>query len=110
MFITLEQLGLGKLAEDEKKSFISYVKVNLSEDENIEPFNSAQMVRKGVGWETAAHAVDAATIIGFIYKAGKASPKTLRSFFEFAKKWTKENDIKYEEKKIAEFVEFMEKK
>lgn len=109
MFIPFGELGLGNLTEEQKKDFISFVSNELNYNEKVEPFLEAQMVRKGVDWNTINNAESAATIIGIMYKAGKSTPKTLRSFFEFAKKWTKKNNIEYDEKRIADFVEFMEK-
>ncbi len=109
MFIPFGELGLGKLSESQKKNFISFVGSQLDDDEKVEPFKESQMIRKSVDWNIINNIASTATIIGFIYKAGKSAPKTLRNFFEFSKNWAKKNNIEYDEKQIADWVEFMEK-
>jgi len=110
MFIPFGELGLGKLSENDKKSFVSFLKGNIGSDENIESVSSAQVVRKGLDWNMVNDTASTATIIGIMYKAGKATPKGLRSFFELAKMWANKNKVEYDEKEIEAWVEFMETK
>ena len=108
MFMPFGELGLGELSEEQKESFLNDLGSELGHGERIEAVNSSNVVRKGVGWDTLSHAADAVEVIGFMYVVGKSSPKTLRNFFDFANQWTKKRKIKYDAKKIQEWVDFME--
>lgn len=108
MFIPFGELGLGKLNQEQKRAFIAFLESSLAADEKIEPINEAQMVRKGMGWDTASKAADAVQLIGFIYFVGKGAEKKLRDFFKIAKKWVSKNNVDYDTdtiKKIADALD-----
>lgn len=109
MFIPFGEIGLGKLSEKDKQSFLDYLSGQLEDKGAIKPVMNSEMVRKGVGWDTVSKAADIAQIVGFTYIVGKGTPKTLRNFFEYAKQWAHKNNKDYNTKEIEAFVEFMEK-
>lgn len=108
MFIPFGELDLGNLNAIEKKSFINYIKAELNADENVEEVNSAQLVKNGISWESLSRAADVAQIVGFMYFAGKSTPKTLRNFYEYAKKWSEKNHKHYDAEKVEKIVTFLE--